>query len=443
MTGSQGSELLTFTTSPLAWKMRAPTTCGNGPRPRLAPRTFDQNSAGFDRRAPLVPGFLYAYRMDSGVHHTPAGIAPSSVPEERSAPLVGRRLALLSIVSFWLFYFVMNTLRSCVADGDGQVGQLGPRAVVSCIGMALSFLLYVILLPLDRAGMRLRVAIAFAASIPVSLAYSAINYEAFAIFAPHWSLRLEVSHDHVMHATPLSQIVESAAEWYFFVVAWAVLYIAMSNATQAQLAERRAGLYRAEAQAAQLRALRYQLNPHFLFNTLNSLSTLVMRGNTEPAERMIMMLSTFLRASLAADPTADVTLAEEIEAQLLYLDIEQIRFPDRLQIRIETPPELQTALLPGFLLQPLVENAIKYGVARAMRPVTITIRAHAEDEKLCLAVEDDGEGAPASASGPGVGLGNVAERLLARFGAAASSRFGARPQGGFGVYLCLPLQHRV
>ncbi len=355
------------------------------------------------------------------------------------APLVGARLALLSIVGFWLFYFVMNTLRSCVAGGDAQLSHAGRRAAVSCIGMALSFILYIMLRPLDRAGMRLRTAIAFAASVPVSLAYAAINYEAFTLFSPRWALQLDVDHIQLMRATPIAEIVDSASEWYFFVVAWAVLYIAMSNAAQAQIAERRAGLYRAEAQAAQLRALRYQLNPHFLFNTLNSLSALVMRGNTEPAERMIMMLSSFLRASLAADPEADVTLDEEIEAQLLYLDIEQIRFPDRLLLQVDIPDDLRRALLPGFLLQPLVENAIKYGVARTARPVTIAIFAHLAHGKLCLSVEDDGANPPAPGTGQGVGLRNVAARLLARFGAEATCRAGPRPQGGFAVQLCLPL----
>ena len=365
--------------------------------------------------------------------------AATDAGQPHDAPLVGKRLALVSIVGFWLFYFVMNTLRSCVAGGGGQLSHAGRRAAVSCIGMALSFILYIILRPLDRAGMRLRVAIAFAVSMPISLAYAAINYEAFTLFNPRWSLQLDVEHVHLMRATPAAQIFDSAAVWYFFVVAWAVLYIAMSSAAQAQLAERRAGLYRAEAQAAQLRALRYQLNPHFLFNTLNSLSTLVMRGNTESAERMIMMLSGFLRASLAADPAADVMLDEEVEAQLLYLDIEQVRFPDRLRMQIEIPEELRNALLPGFLLQPLVENAIKYGVAHTARPVTITLRAHVAREKLCLDVEDDGDGIPAPGTGPGVGLRNVAERLLARFGAEASCRAGPRPQGGFAVHLCLPL----
>ncbi len=359
--------------------------------------------------------------------------------DTHGVPLVGARLASLSIVGFWLFYFVMNTLRSCVAGGDGQLGHLGRRAAVSCIGMALSFVLYVILRPLDRFGMRLRTAVAFAVSVPVALAYAAINYEAFTLFSPQWALQLDVEHMHLIRTTPLAEIFDSAAEWYFFVVAWAVLYIAMSNAAQAQLAERRAGVYRAEAQAAQLRALRYQLNPHFLFNTLNSLSTLVMRGDTGPAERMIMMLSGFLRASLAADPEADVTLDEEIEAQLLYLDIEQVRFPDRLRLQVNIPQELQGALLPGFLLQPLVENAIKYGVAGTARPVTITISARVEHAKLCLAVEDDGDGAPASGPGQGVGLRNVAARLLARFGADATCRSGPRPHGGFAVHLCLPL----
>jgi LytS/YehU family sensor histidine kinase len=198
-----------------------------------------------------------------------------------------------------------------------------------------------------------------------------------------------------------------------------------------------------EAQAAQLRALRYQINPHFLFNTLNSLSALVLRRRTEEAERMIANLAAFFRASLTPDPTEDVPLSEEIRMQQLYLDIEKVRFPERLLARFEIAPEAARASVPGLILQPLVENAIKYGVSRSSRPVTVAIRAHGEDGRLHLIVEDDGgafgELAAAEANGHGVGLRNVCERLAARFDGAAECRYGALPGGGFRVDLVLPL----
>ena len=120
-----------------------------------------------------------------------------------------------------------------------------------------------------------------------------------------------------------------------------------------------------EAQEAQLRALRYQINPHFLFNTLNSLSSLILSKQTDTAERMLMNLSTFFRATLSADPTADVSLDEEIKLQRLYLDIEQIRFPDRLSVEVDVPDALLAARVPVLILQPIVENAVKYGVAKS------------------------------------------------------------------------------
>src|SRR5690606_40575321 len=115
---------------------------------------------------------------------------------------------------------------------------------------------------------------------------------------------------------------------------------------------------------AELRSLRYQVNPHFLFNTLNSLSTLVMRSQPGEAERMILNLSKFYRTSLSADPLEDVALSEEVHLQNLYLDIEAVRFPERLKVEIDIPDELLGVLVPGLILQPLAENAIKHGVAQ-------------------------------------------------------------------------------
>ena len=129
---------------------------------------------------------------------------------------------------------------------------------------------------------------------------------------------------------------DAAVIWLFFFAAWSAFYLATVAQAQALRAQRRAAAAESAAQTAQVRALRYQVNPHFLFNTLNSLSSLVMTGRTERAEEMLLALSTFFRTSLSLNPTADVTLAEEIDLQRLYLDIEKIRFPSRPQGRRST-----------------------------------------------------------------------------------------------------------
>jgi LytS/YehU family sensor histidine kinase len=251
-----------------------------------------------------------------------------------------------------------------------------------------------------------------------------------------------VDEDEEMMKSPVKMIADNAANGYFFFIAWAALYLALSYAGEVKVLERRAAGLRSAAQAAELRALRYQVNPHFLFNTLNSLSSLVMSGKREEAERMILNLSTFFRTSLSGDPTEDVRLDEEIQLQRLYLDIETVRFPRRLLAEIDLPDALRNACVPGLILQPLVENAVKYGVAKSRRPVTIRLRAREDSGGLLITVENDGDPATASTEGhegTGVGLANVRDRLQARFGAAASCRWGPLPGGGFAVILSLPM----
>ena len=239
--------------------------------------------------------------------------------------------------------------------------------------------------------------------------------------------------------SPLSDIVDQAGNGYFFFLAWAAIYLALCYAARMGALERRTAELRAAAQSAELRALRYQVNPHFLFNTLNSLSSLVMTGKKGEAERMILNLSTFFRTSLTGDPTEDVPLSEEITLQRLYLDIEAVRFPERLIARIDVPEILRSACVPGLILQPLVENAVKYGVSRARRPVTIRIHASSEAEVLRLSVEDDGDPVAETGGGTGVGLRNVRDRLAARFGDAAHCHWGPRAGGGFAVRIAMPL----
>ena len=168
-----------------------------------------------------------------------------------------------------------------------------------------------------------------------------------------------------------------------------------------------------------------------------------MGGRRDEAETMIMNLSTFYRTSLSGEPSEDVELAEEIELQKLYLDIEAVRFPERLQVKIDLPPDLASAAVPGLILQPLVENAIKHGVSQTNRPVLIEISAAQADGQLILTVSDDGPGAAKSAQpddGPrGIGLANVRDRLAARFGDRASIVHGPHAGGGYRVCLTLPL----
>ena len=238
------------------------------------------------------------------------------------------------------------------------------------------------------------------------------------------------------------QITDLAVGRYFLLIAWAALYLALLYGEQARAAERREGEFRRAAKAAELRSLRYQINPHFLFNTLNSLSALVVTGRTDRAERMIQTLSNFYRASLAEDPMLDHSLAEEVDQQQRYLEIEGVRFPDRLKSNFAIPDNLAAALVPGMILQPLIENSVKYGVASSKRAVTISVEASEEAGQLVLKVADDGPGTgQGESSGFGIGLSNVRDRLQARFGPQADVTSGSTP-GGYHTVLRMPLVMR-
>jgi len=235
------------------------------------------------------------------------------------------------------------------------------------------------------------------------------------------------------------QLTDVALGRYFLLIAWAALYLALGNAEMVRAAERREGEYRRAAKAAELRSLRYQVNPHFLFNTLNSLSALVMTGRAAAAEQMIQTMSSFYRHSLAAEPSAEVPLNDEIALQRHYLEIEAVRFPDRLKTVYHVPGDLAHAPVPGMILQPLVENSIKYAVAATTRAVTITITARSHAGQLVLTVADDGPGKTGHEAGTGIGLANVRSRLAARYGADASLHSGPCAGGGYATTLTLPL----
>ena len=352
-------------------------------------------------------------------------------------------IAFYSIIGFWLFYTVIVTARAAVMDFPSQGELIQRRMFVTAVGIVLTWLLYLLLRRFDRQPLWIRITTAFIGAMPCAVAVAATNYYAFNIYDP---TSLFEDHDPAKIEHEISmvkEIAEVAISRFFFFAAWAALYLAISYAGEVRTAERRTAQYARAAQQAELRSLRYQVNPHFLFNTLNSLSSLVMKGQPVEAEAMIMNLSTFYRTSLSGDPLDDVTLEEEVKLQRLYLDIEAVRFPQRLKTRFEIPEKLLQACVPGLILQPLVENAIKYGVSRANKPVTIAITARSENGRLVITVTDNGNLIEDGCDhGSGIGLANVRDRLAARFGDQGSIEWLAPEDGGFVVRLTMPEVYR-
>jgi two-component system, LytTR family, sensor kinase len=197
-----------------------------------------------------------------------------------------------------------------------------------------------------------------------------------------------------------------------------------------------------ELARAELRALKMQLNPHFLFNTLHAISALVAAAPKE-AEMMIARLSDMLRSSLDSSGQQEVTLEQELRFLQLYLDIEQMRFRDRLRVKIQFDADASTALVPNMLLQPLVENSIRHGIERVSRPGRIDIQARLDCDQLILTVADNGRGLPEASGGVdgfGVGLRATRGRLERLYGARFSLVLRERTEGGVEAVVVLPYQ---
>jgi sensor histidine kinase YesM len=225
--------------------------------------------------------------------------------------------------------------------------------------------------------------------------------------------------------------------------AWAALYYGINYFLLLEDEIRQREKLEGQASSAQLAMLRYQLNPHFLFNTLNSISTLVLLKQTERANAMLARLSSFLRYTLANEPTAKVTLAQEVETLKLYLEIEKMRFEDRLRPHFKIESDTIGARLPSLLLQPLIENAIKYAVTPAENGADIWITAGREGQAVRVEVADNGNGDGAElAASPstGVGLANIRDRLSQAYGPGHRFETRKNDKGGFSVILEIPYE---
>lgn len=231
---------------------------------------------------------------------------------------------------------------------------------------------------------------------------------------------------------------------FYIVLCWSGLYFGIKYYQMLQKEKQKALKAANMANEAQLKMLRYQLNPHFLFNTLNAISTLVLCEENKTANGMVTKLSDFLRYSLHTDPIKKVRLKQEIKALELYLDIEKIRFEDRLSVEWVVTEEAKEALVPSLLLQPLIENAIKYAIAVNTQGGMIKIVAKTFGHDLLLEVSDNGPGltdtnAKDDSNGVGVGIANTKDRLLTLYDDYSFTLSSNSPQG-LKVNIRIPLE---
>lgn len=229
--------------------------------------------------------------------------------------------------------------------------------------------------------------------------------------------------------------------WHFnLLIYWVIVAVSQAFAYYRKYRERE--LHASELEKhlvqAKLQALQMQLNPHFLFNTLHSISSL-MHKDVEAADRMIMRLSDLLRAALDGAETQEVSLRKELELLQLYLGIEQIRFGDRLSIGLDVAPDTLEAQVPNFILQPLVENAIRHGIEPRARPGRIELHARRRADGLALAICDNGKGLSGAAPArEGVGLSNTRARLRELYGESHQFELRSGPEGGLRVEMTIP-----
>jgi len=327
----------------------------------------------------------------------------------------------------WSGYFILRALGG-LANNMG-VGFVLPTAIITVTGFSLTLLMAAAY----RRVIEMRVVFVWTLTLLIIVSaaalFSVLEVWATATFyRPSWQ--------------PVG--------WEFFgsilldlsvLGAWTGLYYGVNYYLMLSAQAHAMDRVTAVANEAQLTMLRHQLNPHFLFNTLNSISTLVLLKQTERANAMLSRLSSFLRYSLG-EAKQMVPVAQEIEALKLYLDIEKMRFDDRLRVSFHVEPPAHVALVPSLLLQPLVENAVKYAVTPLEEGAEILVSARQREGRVTITIADTGPGlgAPSAARGEGVGLANIRERLAQTYGADQKLELKANLPRGLVVIIDIPFQ---
>ena len=329
-----------------------------------------------------------------------------------------RETALGPLAALWAFAFVLIDASAAIVGRTSPGLMLLASLPTFVLGVSLS-----LVLNRARRGLRSRAAaIRWSSLVAGLLVATAIQ----SLFDLYWLRWLALHHLPSWQEWALdlgTQRLSTSAILYFWTFCLGVMLLWALRATGKEaVSTSRAATAEAAAAKATAAALRLQLNPHFLFNTLNSISSLVTLDRKQEAEAMIDRLADFLRASLNADPMEDVPLEQEIETVDAYLDIEATRFGERLTIHIDIAPGTEDALVPNFILQPLVENAIKHGVSAIRGAAELKISAVRDDGALVLTVfntspdaAERGEESSRPRTSTGIGLANSRQRLANRY----------------------------
>ncbi len=346
---------------------------------------------------------------------------------------------------FWTLQFAgwsgwaMSFYLGVIMWGRPPENYLWYLPLIATIGMLLSLVLRAIYRYMWDMDLPRRIVAIVAGSYGAGLVWMAIRGTIFYNMFPGERKMSE------MDGMPFLSYFDGAISAFWVMLVWSALYFGIKNYMAAQEEKQRMLKALSMAHETKLKMLRYQLNPHFLFNTLNAISTLILDRNNELANVMVTRLSRFLRYSLDNDPMQRVTVSEEIEALKLYLDIEKVRFDERLTLNFEVQPEAGNARMPSLLLQPLVENAIKYAIAQAIQGGSITVKARVEGDVLTLVVADDGPGLDLRQdlpkNGGGVGLSNCRERLKEIYGERQSFQLSTTEPHGLTITIRIPLEH--
>jgi sensor histidine kinase YesM len=363
---------------------------------------------------------------------------PSPALHDSGTPDI-KRAAMAVIALFWIAQFIFFSLDRLLRSPTVEAWpNFAARLLVSAIGALLSVAILRVLQRQAGTSFVRRAIAALALALGGAVLHSVINILVFSAFAwPAEGEKLTLS----LAAALLPSLVYLFS-WVYLAIT--VILLSLTYGEELIRRERRIADLSFAAERAQLSALRYQLNPHFLFNALNSAASLVSARRNADAEAMLENLADFLRASLKLDSEKEIQLKEELALQSLYLNVEQTRFPHRLRFETDVPRELLDAVVPNLITQPLLENSIKHGVAGSTGRVTIAIKAREQDRKLLIEVTDTGETAKEKpAAGTGVGLRNVADRLRLHFGDEADFDAGPAAGGGFRTRIEMPLRRRV
>ncbi|HEX4736100.1 MAG TPA: histidine kinase [Allosphingosinicella sp.] len=335
-----------------------------------------------------------------------------------------RRGPLALVVLFWVVEFSSLTVNRWLTEAGDDISFILPRLCVTGVGILLSLVMMEAHRRLvgRRLSARLIAAILFA--LAGCLTHAACNFLIFALFMAQKNL----------DAFTVQSYFQAVVQWFWSYAALSALLLSFIYAIELNTLQR-------VTHTAQIRALRYQLNPHFMFNTLNSIAALVGRGDAATAEHMIENLGDFLRATLSLDAQQDISLGREIDLQSLYLAIETLRFGERLRVHIDVAEDVRPALVPSLIVQPLAENVIRHAVGNSTRPIDFRIAARREGGRLLVeAVNSAPDGAVRPSTGTGIGLVNVAERLRTRYGPDCTFSAERQPDGGFRVQFSIPFQ---